>query len=121
MAGWRDLEARVDAVMTRAFSENVRVSFLKNGVIDPARPGPIDIAAILHTGGDDSYAAGSGTRVRLSAGQAELVIDRSTYTGSMPKVQDKVRASDRAGMPWFEVASVSDRYSNLLVLSLGAA
>lgn len=49
------------------------------------------------------------------------MIDRSTYTGSMPKAQDKVRASDRDGMPWFEVSAVSVRYSNLLVLSLGAA
>lgn len=68
MAGWRDLEARVDAAMTRAWSENVRISFMKNGTLDPARP-LIDTVAILHTGGDDSYAAGSGTRVRLSAGR----------------------------------------------------
>lgn len=120
MAGWRDLEARVDKVTGRAFGESVRLSFLKNGTADPARP-LIDTVAILHTGGSDSFALGSGMRARLSAGQAELVIDRSTYTGSMPKAGDKVRANARAGMPWFEVSSVSDRYSNLLVLSLGAA
>jgi hypothetical protein len=120
MADWRALEARVDRKMAATFGESVRLSFLKNGDTDPDRP-MIEITAILHTGGDDSFAAGTGYRTRLSAGQAELIIDRSSYAGSMPRPQDKVRANDRAGMPWFEVSAVSDRYSNLLVLSLGQA
>jgi hypothetical protein len=37
----------------------------------------------------------------------------------MPQAGDKVRANDRDGKPWFEVAAVSDRYSNLIVLKLG--
>jgi len=120
MANWRDLEGKVDRIMARAFGEKVRLSFLKNGTVDPDRP-TVDIVAILHAGGDDSYAAGTGMRTRLSAGKAELVIDRSTYAGSMPRNGDKVRANDREGQPWFQVAAVSDRYSNLLVLSLGQA
>jgi hypothetical protein len=120
MTGWRELEAKVDARMARTFGERVRLSFFASGVVDPTRPA-IEITAILHCGGDDSFAAGTGYRTRLSAGKAELVIDRSTYTGPTIKTKDKVRALDRAGQPWFEISTVSDKYSNLLVLSLGAA
>lgn len=123
MANWRNLEAAVDRlVIGRSFSESVRLSFLKNGAVDPSRPA-VEIAALLHVGGDDSKPIGEGGdrfRSRMALGQAELFIDRSTYTGPMPRQGDSIRANDRAGQPWFEVAIVSDRYSNLLVLSLGA-
>lgn len=120
MANWRKLEAMVDQKMTRSYGESVRLSFLKGQVTDPDRQ-MIEIDAILHVGGDDSRAPGpTGTyRSRLSLGEAELFLDRSTYTGPDPKVGDKVRANDRAGKPWFEVAAVSDRYSNLIVVKLG--
>lgn len=121
MPNWRNLEAAVDQKIGRAFGEEVRLSFLKDGEVDPARPA-IEVVAVLHTGGDDSKPLGNGNdrfRSRLSLGQAELFIDRSTYAGPMPRKGDKVRANDRAGKPWFEVAAVSDRYSNLLVLTLG--
>lgn len=120
MANWRELEAKVDQTTARLFSERVRLSFLKNGVVDPDRAA-VDINAILHCGGDDSFQPGTGYRTRLSAGKAELVIDRSTYTGPMPRKSDRVRAYERGTSVWFEVLTVSDRYSNLLVLSLGAA
>lgn len=118
MANWRELEAKVDQTTARLFGEQVRLAFFKNGLVDPDRP-VVETSAILHVGGADSFGIGAGYRTRLSAGQAELVLDRSTYTGSMPRKLDKVRALDRAGQPWFEVATVSDRYTNLLVLSLG--
>lgn len=122
MVNWRNLEATVDGKIGVTFGEEVRLSFLKNGVADPGRP-LVDIRAVLHTGGDDSNAIGVGEqfRTRLAAGEAELFIDRSIYEGSMPKAGDRVRGNDRAGTPWWEVSKVSDRYSNLLVLSLTQA
>jgi len=57
-------------------------------------------------------------RTRLSGGQGELILDRSTYTGPTPIAKDVVRSMDRAGQPRFEVFKISDRYSNLIVLSL---
>ncbi|KAB2783693.1 MULTISPECIES: hypothetical protein [Brucella] len=120
MANWRKLEAMVDQKMARSYGESVRLSFMKQQVADPDRP-TVEIIALLHVGGDDSRAPGpTGTyRSRLSLGEAELFLDRSTYSGPDPKVGDKVRANDRAGKPWFEVAAVSDRYSNLIVVKLG--
>jgi hypothetical protein len=120
VANWQQLEAMVDQKIGRSFGESVHLSFLKGQVSDPTRPA-IDINAILHVGGDDSNSPGKTDtyRARLSLGEAELCIDRSTYAGPMPRTGDKVRANDRAGKPWFEVAAVSDRYSNLIVLKLG--
>lgn len=117
MGNWREREARIDGVIAREYGETVRLSFLKNGTVDPARP-MTETRAILHSGGDDSFSAGTGMRTRLSAGQAELIIDRSTYQGPAPRSGDRVRANDRAGLPWFNINNVSDRYSNILVLSL---
>jgi hypothetical protein len=123
---WRRLEGKVDRlVVGKAFAELVRLSFMKNGTADQDRPA-VTIEATLHTGGDDSNVMdganrGDGFRSRLSAGQAELFIDRATYTGPMPRKGDKVRALAREGEPVWEVSGVSDRYSNLLVVSLGQA
>lgn len=122
MANWRKLEAMVDQKVGRSFGESIRLTFLKDQVIDPDRPF-IEIMAVLHVGGDDSKSFSPGPsstyRTRLSLGEAELFIDRSTYTGPIPVTGDRVRANDRHGMPRFEVAAVSDRYSNLIVLKLG--
>lgn len=117
---WRALEARVDGTMRRAFGENVRLSFLKGSVEDPARPA-VEVRAILHVGGDDSVESGPGDyyRTRMAIGKAELFLDRATYTGPLPRKGDKVRALEREGRPWFEAATVSDRHSNLIVVSLG--
>jgi hypothetical protein len=104
------------------WGEAVRLSFLDGAAADPDRP-LIDIRAILHVGGDDSKpeAGGLKYRTRLSAGMAELHIVRSEYDGPMPRQGDRVRATDRVGAPWYEVADVSDRYSNMIVLSLNQA
>lgn len=122
MVNWREREAAVDRLIFRPAhaGESVRLSFLKGGGVDPDRQA-IDIVAVLAAGGDDSKPIGAGDhfRSRLSLGQAELFIDSSGYSGPRPRKGDKVRANDRAGKPWFEVAAVSDRYSNLIVLSLG--
>lgn len=122
MVNWRKLEAMVDQKIGQSYGESVRLSFMKGQVADPAKP-MIEITAILHVGGDDSHSPGPGPagayRTRLSLGEAELFLDRSFYSGPVPKEGDKIRANDREGKPWFEVAAVSDRYSNLIVLKLG--
>lgn len=122
MANWRDLEEAADQlVVGGVFSESVRLSFMRDGAMDPDRA-LVEIDALLAAGGDDAQAIGTGDdrlRARLTLGEAELFIDRSTYAGPLPRKGDRVRANDRPGQPWFEVASVSDRYSNLIVLTLG--
>lgn len=119
---WRKLEEMVDQTISSHFDEAVRVSFMKNGAADPARPQWTG-RAVLHTGGDDSFSPADGNkyRTRLSAGQAELFLNRSTYDGPAVRTGDRVRGMDRAGTPLWEVKGVSDRYSHLIVLSLNQA
>ena len=121
---WRKLERAVDKLERRSFGEEVRLSFLKDGKADPDRAQWTG-RAILHTGGDDSFAPGEGNgggyRTRLAAGQAELFLTRDEYDGPVPAVKDIVRAMDRVGEPRWEVSDISGRYSNLWVLSLTQA
>jgi hypothetical protein len=118
---WLALERKVDRVVGNAFGESVRLSFLKNGTVDPSRSA-VDIVAQLHVGGDNSASLeggrGDGYRSRLAAGMGELFLDRSRYTGPMPRAGDKVRANARAGQPWFEVSMVGDHDTNIIVVSL---
>jgi hypothetical protein len=116
---WRTLEARLDGIQIKAWGEGIRLSFLKGGALDVDRP-TAEIRAILHTDSDLSNALQQGLkyRTRLSAGRAELIIDRATYAGPPIRSGDRVRANDREGQPWYEVAAVSDLHSNLLVLTL---
>ncbi|MFT0892949.1 hypothetical protein [Pseudochelatococcus sp. G4_1912] len=114
---WRKLEAAVDSKINASFGEEIRLSFIKNGNADPSRP-MVTVRAVLHTGGDEDNGIANKFYTHLSAGQAELVLSRAEYAGPAPKQGDRVRANDRAGKPWWEVKSVSDRYSNLWVLLL---
>lgn len=121
MPDWRQLEAAVDRKIGRAFPDAVLLKFNRSGKADPERP-EVEITAILHVAGDESIALGSSNDrfgTKLSAGQAALFIDRSSYDGPTPKVKDEVQALGLAGQPWFEVLAIGDRFTNLLVLTLG--
>lgn len=113
---------RVAAGVDKMFAEPVRLSFLKNGTVDPSRVA-VEIEAVLRVGGGEqtNIAGGSGStwRTQLAAGKAELHINRATYAGPQPKAGDRVRALSRHGQPWFECLRVDDRGEVRLVLELG--
>ncbi|WP_245446258.1 hypothetical protein [Metarhizobium album] len=123
-ARFHNLRDKVLDCVDFVLAEPVRLSFLKNGVADPARP-LIEIEAVLRVGeGKTTSIAGSrsdGWRSRIVADKAQLHIDRAKYTGPQPQSGDKVRALARHGMPWFEVADVDDRSHTRLVLNLNEA
>ena len=79
--GWPMLTARFHALRDRAlaavdrtFAEPVRLSFLKNGAPDPARP-MREIEAVLRVGGGKETSVSGGMdqnwRSRIQAGRAE--------------------------------------------------
>lgn len=120
---WRALEAAVDQKIAATFGESVRLSFMKKGAVDPDRP-MVDIAAVLRTEEEADFSVGRGGkgggsfRSSLAAGSAEVIIDRASYGGPMPEEGDTVRANDRFGQPWWTVANVDSRRSNLIILTL---
>jgi hypothetical protein len=115
-------QARTVAGVDTAFSEIVRLSFLKNGTVDPSRSA-VDVHAVLRVGGgkETNVAGGSASswRTKLAAGKAELHIDRRTYPDLPVRTGDAIRAMSRLGKPWFDVLRVDDRGDGRLVLELG--
>lgn len=107
------------------FSENVRLSFFtSSGTVDPARP-VREIKAVLRVGEGKSINMGSGAgqtwSTRIYSGKAELHIDQFAWPGLVIRSKDKVRATDRPGQPWFEVAAVHGRGESRMILSLNQA
>ncbi|WEK06859.1 MAG: hypothetical protein P0Y65_20685 [Candidatus Devosia phytovorans] len=116
------LRDRSAAIVDQQFAEPVKLSFLKGGAVDQARPA-VEIDAPLRVGGGKETNADGGVgrswRTQLAAGKAELHIDRATYVGPSIKSGDAVQALSRPGQPWFEVLRVDDRGETRLVLELG--
>lgn len=123
-ARYHRLRDRTISAVDRSFAEPVRLSFLKNGVPDPARTN-VEIEAVLRVGGGKTTsvagAASSSWRTRIHAQKAELHIDRTKYPDLVVRPLDRVRALARLGQPWFEVSGIDDRGSSRLVLQLGEA
>lgn len=123
-ARFHALRDRIAADVDKIFAEPVRLSFMKNGGLDPERP-IVDIEACLRTGGGkNTNVAGAQSRTwrtRMVAQRAELHIDRAAYPDIVVRGGDRVRATARPGAPWFEVLHVDDRGHTRLVLELGEA
>lgn len=119
---FQQIRDRTVAAVDTVFAEPVKLSFLKDGEVDPGRPA-VEITAVLRVGGGKESSLAPGTsrawRSKLAAGKAELHIDRSRYAGPDLQSGDRVRALARRGQPWFEVLRVDDRGDTRLVLELG--
>jgi len=117
-----EIRDRVLAAVDKAFAEPIRISFLKNGAVDPSRQ-PVDVEGVLRAGGGKETNAAGGFaqswRTQLAAGKAELHLNAASYAGPTIRTGDRVRAVSRRAMPWFEVLRVDDRGESRLVLELG--
>lgn len=113
-----ELMGEVDPVM----AEPLRLSFMKDGRLDPGREQRAIEAVLRIGGGKETSAAGSQTRswrTRISAQRGELHVDRIAYPDLVVNVGDRVQATERSGKPWFEVLGVDDRHMTRLVVQLG--
>lgn len=121
-ARFHETRDRIAAGIDQRFGEPVRLTFLKDGAVDPNRA-PVEIDAVLRAGGgkETNIAGGSAGswRTQLAAGKAELHINRATYVGPQPEAGDKVWALSRHGEPGWEVLRVDDRGEVRLILELG--
>lgn len=122
-ARYHAIRNRVLACVDHVHAEPVRLSFMKGGAVDPARP-VIEIEAVLRVGGGKETAvsgrgADTAWRSRIQAQRAELHIDRAKYPLIVVRKGDKMKALSRPGEPWFEVLAIDDRTMTRLVLQLG--
>lgn len=119
---WRELEAATDVAVIGAFSETVRhAPMTSSGTVDSTRPAQ-DIKGVLHTpAAAGAISLGSGMMTTLSASEGALVVNRADYPSIVFKAKDKIRGLELPGMPWWEVKTVNDRFSSILVLVLNQA
>jgi hypothetical protein len=122
-ARYHAIRNRVLAMVDHVYAEPVRLSFMKNGTVDPDRTA-VNIEAVLRVvDGKETPVSGRAAdaewRSRIQAQRAELHIDRARYSQIVARKGDRVKALSRSGEPWFDVLAVDDRGMTRLVLHLG--
>lgn len=126
MAFAHDLQRKTARLVDQTFQEEVRFYPLAGGRTDAERNVPPFVGVLrVAAGRERSTGAGSGSEqweTSLAPGTAMLAIRRAqpAFSGRIfdPHVGDAVRAIERPGMPWFEVASFDDRNPARIVLHL---
>ena len=115
---WRALEAATDSAVIGAFDEEVRHLPQKNGTADPGRP-VTNIRGVLHTPSPEgTINIGAGVVTNMAASESALVVQRSAYPGVVFRKLDIIRGNDLSGTPLWEIKTVNDRYSSIVVLTL---
>ncbi|KAB1086484.1 hypothetical protein F4V91_08610 [Neorhizobium galegae] len=118
MVNWRTLEARVDGVIGVTFGEQVRHHPMKNGVADTGRTITL-LNGVLHTPSPEgTINIAAGLVSTMVSAEAALVVERSKFPVIVFHKGDRIKGMDLPGQPFWEVKSVNDRYSSILVLAL---
>ena len=123
MASWQRLTAMATGVTHRLFREPVRLSFLKQGLVDPTRP-QIEITAQLHLPEETDGKLGRSSsqfQIEVVSGVGLLIIQKVDFVGHRLITGDMVRGLDRAGQPWFEILSVDTRGTDQIVAKISLA
>lgn len=121
MVDWRVLESKVDKTIGATFGEEVRHQPMKSGAVDDTRP-VSNFKAVLHTPTPEGTIQIAGGIVSsANAAEAALVIQRADVPGVVFRKLDKIRGSELAGLPWWEVKAVNDRYTSIIILTLNQA
>ena len=116
-----DLRAELAGEVDATFGETVAFHPKANGTDDPDRDAS-EIVAVLCTGERGDAIGGERRktiRVGVNASGGSLRIDRTAYPDLVVRQDDRIRAIERAGQPWFDVLSVDDRSHLRLILELG--
>ncbi|MGY6709711.1 MAG: hypothetical protein ACXIVF_15435 [Rhizobiaceae bacterium] len=121
-ARFHGLRDRMIAQVDQVLAAPVRLSFMKEGEIDPDRA-TVEIEAVLRNGNpaNTNMTGGMAQRwsVRIDAAKAVLAIDRAKYPDIVLREGDRVRALSLPGQPWFDVLGVDDRSHTRLYVALG--
>lgn len=118
MVNWRTLEAKADQMIGATFDEEVRHLPQKNGTADPGRP-VANLRGVLHTPSPEgTINIGNGLTTTMAAAEAALVVQRADMGTVEFRKGDVMRGNDLPGTPLWEVKTVNDRYSSIIVLTL---
>jgi len=118
MTNWKALEALNDRMVLGVNDEEVRHLPQKSGTADPGRPVQ-NIRGVLHTPNPaGTINIGNGLTTTLSAAEAALVVNRVDYPAIVFRTGDVIRGNELLGTPLWEIKTVNDRYSSIIVLAL---
>lgn len=118
MVDWRILEAKADRTIGATFGEEVRHLPQKNGTADPGRP-VTNLRGVLHTPSPEgTINIGAGVVTNMAASEAALVIERADLGSVIFRKGDAILGLDLDGFPKWEVTTVNDRYTSIIVLTL---
>lgn len=119
MANWLNLTAMATRTADRLFGEPVRLSFLKGGQEDPARP-MVELRAQLHLPGESDVLparSNSSFTTHLVGGTGLLIIQKAAFEGEL-RQGDKVRADAREGQPWLDILTVDAKGPSQIVAQI---
>jgi len=107
----------------KLWGEPVRLSFLKEGLVDPARP-QIELRAQLHLPEEVDGKLGrsaSQFSTEVVSGVGRLIIQKAGFEGQKLLSGDQVRGLEREGAHWFEIISVDSRGNDQIVAQISMA
>jgi hypothetical protein len=119
---WKHLEALSDRMVLGAYDELVRhAPMTSSGTSDSTRPIQ-DIRGVLHTPTPvGTISLGNNLVTTFAAAEAALVINRADYPNIVFRVRDRIRGLELPGVLWWEVKSINDRFSSVIILALNQA
>ena len=118
MVNWRTLEAKADRTIGATFDEEVRHLPQKNGTADPGRP-VTNLRGVLHTPSPEgTINIGAGVVTNMAASEGALVVQRADMGAVIFRPKDVIVGLDLDGSPKWEIKTVNDRYSSIIVLTL---
>lgn len=118
MVDWRILEAKADRTVGATFGEQVRHLPQKNGTADPGRP-VSNLRGVLHTPSPEgTINIGEGIITNMAASEGALVVQRADIGLILFRKGDVIRANDLPGTPLWEIKTVNDRHSSIVVMTL---
>ncbi len=119
MVNWRTLEAKVDKTIGDAFDEEVRhYPYKKDGTVDPSRP-ITSLRGVLHTPSPEgTINIGAGVVTNMAASEGALVVQRADMGAVIFRPKDVIVGLELDGSPKWEIKTVNDRYSSIIVLTL---
>lgn len=110
MSTWQELTGQANRIADDVFGELVRLSFFRNGSLDPSRQ-PLQCRAQLHLPGEGPGFPQSKSQfsMQVIGGTGLLIVQKHALGNVRLSAGDKVKPCARDEQPWFEIVSVDAR------------
>lgn len=119
---WRAIEAMTDRVVLDGNDEMIRHSpFTRDGDLDPSRPIQEFKAVLYSPDPDQIVELGQGFRATMIASQWAIAFHRADVIDGLGvrfDKEDRFRALDRDGQPWFRYVRAASHSPSIVIVYL---